>query len=598
MSIPDTRHSLLVRIRNPHDAAAWDEFSGIYRQVVYRMAVAHGLQNADADDLTQHVLLIVSQAIEQFDFTSQRAKFRTWLRTIARNAIINSLTRGKSIRSVQSKDTELLLHSLASDNHDSQAMVLEYRRQVFLAVAEEIRSEFQPSTWSAFWRTAVEARPIEDTAKELGISLGSVYAARCRIVQRSVLQSESSLAVDTCESEVDCLSRLGFSLDPSDDPEMLGRVGAYEISGVVGAGGMGIVLKGWDRSLDRFVAIKFLQPTFSHHSASRQRFAREAKAAAGVVHDNVIAIYGVDSHHGLPYLVMPYIKGESLQRRIERAAPLGLEEMIEITLQTARGLQAAHDQGLVHRDIKPANILLPQSVSRVVITDFGLARTIDDATLTQSGSLTGTPNYMSPEVIRGEICDHRTDLFSLGSTMYAMACGHPPFRADSPYAILRRITDDTHRPLSAHRTNLPRWFCAIVDQLLEKKPQDRFPSAGALADHLEQCLAFVRQPDSRSEPTVHLSHSQRRQRMLIVSRVCVFATLLTLVAGWAWWTRKPVDDRSTAWEAATSPVPSPSVGDESQWNAIDEDLKRIEQQVVNLLQEIDDDDENESASIR
>ena len=298
-------------------------------------------------------------------------------------------------------------------------------------------------------------------------------------------------------------------LDATDHPRMIGRFGGYEIAGVVGRGGMGVVLKGLDLSLDRYVAIKVLNPAFGNSSAARQRFAREAQAAAAVVHDNVIAIHGVDRWNGLPYLVMPYVNGESLQQRIDRCAPLSIESTLEIGLQIARGLAAAHDQGLIHRDIKPANILVPSSVSRVLITDFGLARTVDDASLTRTGVIAGTPQYMSPEQARGETIDARTDQFSLGCVLYTMICGHPPFRATSTFAILRRITDDPHRPLSEIMPSTPRWFGDIVDRMLEKDPSKRFDSMASLADHLEDCLAHLRQPSTVVLPKLDATEQSR-----------------------------------------------------------------------------------------
>ncbi|MEZ6031920.1 MAG: protein kinase [Planctomycetaceae bacterium] len=288
-------------------------------------------------------------------------------------------------------------------------------------------------------------------------------------------------------------SRLDF-LAPTDDPRMLGRFAGYEVSGVVGSGGMGIVLKGLDSALNRYAAIKVLAPHYASSGSARQRFAREAQAAAAVVHDNVIAIHGVSEFNGLPYLIMPYVKGRSLQKRIDRHGPLSVAEILRIAMQTARGLAAAHDQGLVHRDIKPANILLPENVERVIITDFGLARAADDASLTRSGVIAGTPQYMSPEQARGEGLDHRSDLFSLGSMMYTMATGHPPFRAETPYGILRRITDHAHRPIQEVRPEVPPWLCQIIDRLLSKSASDRFSSAEELATLLEECLAHVQQP--------------------------------------------------------------------------------------------------------
>ncbi len=287
--------------------------------------------------------------------------------------------------------------------------------------------------------------------------------------------------------------RLDF-LNPTDDPRMLGRFAGYEISGVIGCGGMGIVLKGFDVALNRYSAIKVLAPHFASSGAARQRFAREAQAAAAVVHDNVIAIHGVSECNGLPYLEMPYVKGESLQKRIDREGALPTREILRIAMQTARGLAAAHAQGLVHRDIKPGNILLPENVERVMITDFGLARAADDASLTRSGVIAGTPQYMSPEQARGEPIDHRSDLFSLGSVMYAMSTGHPPFRAETPYGILRRITDNAHRPIPEVRSDVPSWLCSVIDRLLSKDAAQRFGSAEEVASLLEECLAHVQQP--------------------------------------------------------------------------------------------------------
>src|SRR5207249_4714034 len=133
---------------------------------------------------------------------------------------------------------------------------------------------------------------------------------------------------------------------------------------------------------------------------------------------------------------MDYVPGESLQQRLDRAGPLALEEILHIALQTAAGLAAAHEQGLIHRDVKPANILL-DSVDHVKLTDFGLARAVDDASLTQTGVIAGTPQYMAPEQARGTTLDHRADLFSLGSVLYAMCTGRPPFRAPTTLAVIK-----------------------------------------------------------------------------------------------------------------------------------------------------------------
>ena len=283
-------------------------------------------------------------------------------------------------------------------------------------------------------------------------------------------------------------------LAPSDDDRMLGRLGPYEITGIIGSGGMGIVLKGHDRALDRFVAIKLLSPHLASSGAARQRFLREAKAAAAVVHDNVIAIHGVDEFAGLPYLVMPYCRGTTLEKRIRDAGPMTLREILRVGLQTARGLAAAHAQGLVHRDVKPANILLEDGVERVRITDFGLARAADDASLTVTGLLAGTPHYMSPEQALGKPLDARSDLFALGAVLFTMATGSPPFRAETSHAVLRMVTDVEPADVRLANPDMPPWLAAIIGRLLAKDPTARFSSATEVAGMLEACLAHVNDP--------------------------------------------------------------------------------------------------------
>lgn len=296
-------------------------------------------------------------------------------------------------------------------------------------------------------------------------------------------------------------------LGPTDDPHSLGRLAGYEIAGVIGVGGMGIVLKGRDQTLNRNVAIKVLRPVFASNAEARKRFAREARAAAAVVHENVISIYGVsvDATNGagntnaeskIPYLVMPYVRGESLQTRLNRQGALGVHEILRIAIQIADGLDAAHQQGLVHRDIKPANVLLPEGVERVKITDFGLARAADDASLTRTGVIAGTPQYMSPEQALGEPVTTQSDLFSLGSVMYAMCTGRIPFRAESPLGVLRRIVDDHPRAIQEINLDIPIWLSRLIEQLHAKTPEDRLNDAGYVRDLLKDCLSHVQQPTS------------------------------------------------------------------------------------------------------
>ena len=283
-------------------------------------------------------------------------------------------------------------------------------------------------------------------------------------------------------------------LDPPEDPRNLGRLGPYEVLDVIGQGGMGIVLKASDKGLGRTVAIKVLGPERAFLASARRRFAREARAAASVGHEHVVAIHAVDSWKGLPYLVMQYVSGISLQERIDREGPLRVVEVLRIGMQVASGLAAAHAQGLVHRDIKPANILLENGVERVKITDFGLARASADMSLTQSGVASGTPQYMAPEQTRCELVDPRADLFSLGSVLYAMCTGHSPFRGETTMAVLRRVCEDTPRPIRQQNPDVPTWLEDLIAKMLAKKPDERFQSAAEVAELLGRCVAYLELP--------------------------------------------------------------------------------------------------------
>ena len=325
-------------------------------------------------------------------------------------------------------------------------------------------------------------------------------------IQSVLLNSQDSLvsreqvSIKDAEPNATLTPKLLDLLGPTDDPNMLGRIGPYEIIGLLGQGGMGAVFKGFDRSLNRFVAIKMLLPHLAASGAARQRFAREAQAVAAVVDDHVMAIHCVDQWLGVPYLVMTYLKGVSLQKRLSDNGPLEVCKILRIGMQAAKGLAAAHAQGIVHRDIKPANIFLDQNVDRAQLMDFGLARAVDDASLTCSGTLAGTPQYMSPEQARAETVDHRSDLFSLGSVMYAMCTGHAPFRAESSYGVLRLITDTEARDIREINSEIPGWLCAIVSKMMAKQAGDRFDAAAHVAELLEQCLAHVQQPSSIGLP--------------------------------------------------------------------------------------------------
>lgn len=291
-------------------------------------------------------------------------------------------------------------------------------------------------------------------------------------------------------------------LSPPTHPEMLGRLGRYEVERLIGSGGMGVVFKAFDTELNRPVAIKLLAPYLASSGPARKRFAREARAAAAVVHQHVIPIHNVETERESPFIVMQYVSGESLQARIDREGPLELCEILRIGMQVADGLSAAHQQGIVHRDIKPSNILLEEGVDRALISDFGLARAADDASLTRTGFHPGTPQYMSPEQASGQCVDARSDLFSLGSMLYTMCTGRPPFRAENSLSVMRRISESEPTSIQEINPSIPEWMCAVITQLMAKNVKDRLSSAAEVRELLEALLSHVQQPLHSSLPTL------------------------------------------------------------------------------------------------
>ncbi len=273
-------------------------------------------------------------------------------------------------------------------------------------------------------------------------------------------------------------------LQPPEVPGQLGKLAQFEVIRVLGRGGMGVVLHAHDPSLARDVAIKVIDPQLANNEVARQRFCREARSAAAVTHDNLVAVHQVneDEPSGLPYLVMQLVNGESLEQRLKRVGKLGVPEVARLGMQAAAGLAAAHAGGLIHRDIKPANILLESPVDRAKLTDFGLARAAEDVKLTRTGFVAGSPLYMAPEQARGDEVDPRADLFSLGTVLYEATTGVAPFEAKTPLAVLRRVSDETQMPLIRLNPDVPKWLSDAVDKLLAKEPEGRYQTAAEVAE--------------------------------------------------------------------------------------------------------------------
>ncbi len=271
----------------------------------------------------------------------------------------------------------------------------------------------------------------------------------------------------------------------------------YEILDFIGRGGMGVVFRARDPSLNRIVALKVLSPSRATEPLARERFLREARAAASINHECVATVHAVVDRAGLPCLVMEYVNGESLRQRLDSTPVLRLKDIVTIGSQVASGVTAAHACGIVHRDLKPANILLATGEpTRVRLTDFGLARVVEDDSLTQSGMLAGTPGYIAPEVAQGHKADYRSDLFSFGCLLYIMSTGQSPFPASTSIEFLQSVTQ--HEPIPVRQLNatLPTWLSDLITSLLQKNPKDRPQSAAAVKRILHRAYRQLRNPST------------------------------------------------------------------------------------------------------
>lgn len=282
---------------------------------------------------------------------------------------------------------------------------------------------------------------------------------------------------------------LSTLFDPPQADDELGRLGGYRVLRALGHGGMGVVFEAEEVALARRVALKLMRPQFALCDDARRRFVREAQTAAATEHDHIVPIFGVGEVHGVPFLAMPLLPGESLAARLERERILPIADLVQVGRDVASGLSAAHTAGLVHRDIKPANLWLEgpgagKPFRRVRVLDFGLARSQTPDGLSSTGELLGTPAYMSPEQVDGRPLDGRSDLFALGCVLYRAATGRPPFDGPTVTAVLRSVAD--HRPPAPKklRPDLPGELSDLILRLLEKSPERRPVSAAAVGDAL------------------------------------------------------------------------------------------------------------------
>src|SRR2546421_4947478 len=257
----------------------------------------------------------------------------------------------------------------------------------------------------------------------------------------------------------------------------------YEILEILGEGGMGAVYKAMDRELNRPVALKVIRPDLAGNQAILDRFKQELLLAREVTHKNVIRIYDLGESEGLKFITMEYIEGADLRTLIQEKTKLAPQEAVEIMLQVCRALEAAHSVGIIHRDLKPQNIMRDKS-GRILVMDFGLARTLQGDGMTQTGALIGTMDYMSPEQALGKDLDQRSDLFTLGLIFYELLSGKMPYKADSVVASLLKRTQERAAPVSSHDATIPQALSNIVGKSMEPDVKLRYQTAAEILNDL------------------------------------------------------------------------------------------------------------------
>jgi len=292
-------------------------------------------------------------------------------------------------------------------------------------------------------------------------------------------------------------------LSSSGQPQSLTgtRLGKYQVGSEIGQGGMGTVYKGYDPTLERYVALKVMAPHLTWEEEFVERFLREARAAARLRHPNIVTIYDVGRDRGSYYFSMDYVEGKTVAQLIKERGPTSIGEALRILKPLASALDYAHENGLVHRDIKPSNVVVSDD-GHVTLMDFGIARASRSTRLTRSGAVMGTPEYMAPEQARGDDVDRRTDQYALGVIAYEMLVGKAPFKAESTPTLLYKIVHEGPPPLHDARPDLPRAATSVLSRALAKEKGQRYPSCTAFVDALRQAAQAAPVPARPSRPAV------------------------------------------------------------------------------------------------
>jgi serine/threonine protein kinase len=407
----------------------------------------------------------------------------------------------------------------------------------------------------------LEGRATEDIEKKVEVAIQEDPSIRLRMEQLSgaihwPLGSAPAVSSTVSESLHTAILRLEqdwdqvlatHSSDSYSNQKLDGDVNFTDIPSVrivreIGRGGMGVVFEGFDEALGRRVAIKQLHPQYYRDVQAKERLKREAQAIASLNHPHVLAIYGLQLVGGYPCLIQQFVDGESLQAIIRRDGRVAFPRCGEIALQITQGLAAAHAAGIIHRDLKPDNVLVENGTGIARIGDFGLAKRSGDENVTIEGTVAGTPAFMSPEQTHGTGIDHRSDLFSLGSLLYTMAAGKPPFAGEDPYVVMDAIRSRTPISLDSVSNDIPAWYSHLVDRLLEKDPSRRPQSIEQVVEALHKQSAYgTSKPGSSKKSWVGFAAT---------------GVLLTTLLGWFSWTIAQRNQKRDLAPSAVASAPS------------------------------------------
>lgn len=404
--------------------------------------------------------------------------------------------------------SDQVLSTVTIDDREVDADVLDH-----LETCSTCRSRLESLTAEDQWWQLAETHMAEAQPNSEHLAAHRIARSVCPL-EASKSESEATGVFDTAYE----LELLRAKIRPATHPELLGRIGRYEIEQLVGAGGMGLVFRGHDTELHRVVAVKTIASSLAPHGAVRQRFLAEARAVASLAHPHIVSVHDIVHEDPVPAIVMQYVAGPSLGEHIAQNGALHWRSALQLGTQLCDALETAHRSGLIHRDIKPGNVLLEANATRALLTDFGLVRVLDQQTVTRSGTLAGTPEFMSPEQAWGQKLDPRSDLFSLGSVLYVMLTGTSPFAAGETMATLNRLCNEPHRPLRELAPETPRQVIQLVDRLLAKQTRRRYSSAAEVRERMHDLL----------DSDITLTPRRRTYTLLVVATLFLSIFLIGL----------------------------------------------------------------------